>query len=256
MENNQLRNDDDVELASLTHAAPFRDSDHGDSGLSSLRSSLEDNFYQQTQDCTVHVHDDLPFRKAAEPADQDAGDGTPARTTISSPNKLRECLDARDAMRTRWIASHLGNHNCLGLENLSKQMLGGPTTAPKSSKFIWLQAQLWFVGKRSPIWASLRQLRLRMVICLPTTECAGTLITNFLGPFRLADEISNVFTERLIEDHPMGRQSLGCAWVLAFTFLRTMAEQLDFAFELFDPIESSSKASFSRASILNDLNSV
>ena len=79
---------------------------------------------------------------------------------------------------------------------------------------------------------------------------AGTLITNFVGPFQLADEISSIITERLIEDHPMGRQSLTCVWVLAFTFLKTMAEQLDFAFEVFDPIESSLKANFSHVLIL------
>jgi len=88
-------------------------------------------------------------------------------------------------------------------------------------------------------------------------DVAGTLITNFIGPFDRADEISSIITDRLIEDHPMGRQSLGCAWVLTFTFLRTMAEQLDFAFEVLDPINSSSQASASSLPIyLSNLRSL
>lgn len=51
--------------------------------------------------------------------------------------------------------------------------------------------------------------------------------------------MSTILTDRVLEDHPMGHQSLGCAWILAFAMLRTMAEQLDFAFELFDPIGES-----------------
>ena len=103
----------------------------------------------------------------------------------------------------------------------------------------------------------MRQVRFRMIICLPTMACAGnflyttvtvrihdktrlgTLITNFIGPFRIAKEISDIFTEEVLENHPLGRQSLGCTWILAFTILRTMAEQLDFAFEIFDPLDSS-----------------
>ena len=39
---------------------------------------------------------------------------------------------------------------------------------------IWLQTQIWFVGKRNPIWSSIRQIRFRMVVCLPTANHAGT----------------------------------------------------------------------------------
>ena len=41
---------------------------------------------------------------------------------------------------------------------------------------IWLQTQIWFVGKRTPTWSSLRQIRFRMVVCLPTVNHAGTAL--------------------------------------------------------------------------------
>ncbi|KAI9814315.1 MAG: hypothetical protein M1826_002281 [Phylliscum demangeonii] len=78
-----------------------------------------------------------------------------------------------------------------------------------------------------------------MIVCLPTATHAGTLITNFVGPSLLVEEISDIFTERIAEKHPMGRQTLSCVWILCFAILRTMAEQLDFAFQALDPIESS-----------------
>ena len=48
----------------------------------------------------------------------------------------------------------------------------------------------------------------------------------------------------------MGRQTLGCVWLLAFAILRTTAEQLDFAFNFFDPIESSSYVSYTFGRLL------
>lgn len=100
-----------------------------------------------------------------------------------------------------------------------------------------------------------------MVVCLPTADHAGkypyccgmscctsnriqgTLITNFLGPHRLAQEISSLYVERVLESHSLGRQSLGCVWILAFSILKTTAEQIDFAFDVFDPIDPSSNVS-------------
>lgn len=67
----------------------------------------------------------------------------------------------------------------------------------------------------------------------------GTLITNFVGPLDLAEEISTICTTSILENHPLGRQVLSCAWILVFAILRTVAEQLDFAFEIFDPTDSS-----------------
>lgn len=50
--------------------------------------------------------------------------------------------------------------------------------------------------------------------------------------------------ERVLEGHCLGRQALGCAWLLAFAIMRTTAEQLDFAFEIFDPMDSSPRVSY------------
>lgn len=71
----------------------------------------------------------------------------------------------------------------------------------------------------------------------------GTLITNFVGPLRLAHEISSIYVSRLLDSHALGSQALGCVWILAFAILRTTAEQLDFAFDIFDPIDSSPQVS-------------
>ena len=60
-----------------------------------------------------------------------------------------------------------------------------------------------------------------------------------MGPHRLAQEVSSIFVNRVLEAHPLGRRTLGCVWLLAFAMLRTMAEQLDFAFEIFDPVDAS-----------------
>lgn len=67
----------------------------------------------------------------------------------------------------------------------------------------------------------------------------GTLITNFIGPFGVANEISSICTQAVTENHPLGKGSLGCIWILAFAILRTLAEQLDFVFEAFDPVSTS-----------------
>ena len=65
-----------------------------------------------------------------------------------------------------------------------------------------------------------------------------------MGPYRLAQEVGSIYVDRVLEAHPLGHQTLGCVWLLAFAILRTTAEQLDFAFNIFDPIESSSYVSY------------
>ena len=67
---------------------------------------------------------------------------------------------------------------------------------------------------------------------------SGTLLTNFIGPFALASEISEICTRAVIANHPLGKGSLGCIWILAFAMLRTLAEQVDFVFEAFDPVNA------------------
>ena len=78
---------------------------------------------------------------------------------------------------------------------------------------------------------------------LLTVYIIGTLITNFVGPLRLAQEISNIYLSRLLDSHALGPQALGCVWILAFAILTTTAEQLNFAFDIFDPIDSSPQVS-------------
>lgn len=81
-----------------------------------------------------------------------------------------------------------------------------------------------------------------LIVCI-----VGTLITNFVGPIRLAQEISSIYVSRLLDSHALGPQALGCVWILAlllaFAVLRTTAEQLDFAYDIFDPIDSSPQVS-------------
>ena len=59
-----------------------------------------------------------------------------------------------------------------------------------------------------------------------------------MGPHRLAQEVGSIYVERVLEGHSLGHQTLGCVWLLAFAMLRTTAEQLDFAFDIFDPIDA------------------
>ena len=131
---------------------------------------------------------------------------------------------------------HLGSSACLNLEDLSRQAIGGPVTICGDNEIIWIQSQIWFVGNRDYTWSSMRSVRFRMIVCLPTSTSAGTLITNFTGPFRLAEEVSNILTMCILDNHPLGSQSLGCAWILAFATLRALAEQVDFIFHISDPI--------------------
>ena len=60
----------------------------------------------------------------------------------------------------------------------------------------------------------------------------------------MAREVGSIYVDRVLEAHPLGHQTLGCVWLLAFAILRTTAEQLTFAFNIFDPIESSSYVSY------------
>ena len=105
---------------------------------------------------------------------------------------LYQALQEHSSSNQELSKTYLGNHQCLALEELSRQSLGGPTNAGEDKKckildatvgvvhiflieaVIWLQTQIWFVGKRNPIWSSIRQIRFRMVVCLPTANHAGT----------------------------------------------------------------------------------
>ena len=61
---------------------------------------------------------------------------------------------------------------------------------------------------------------------------------------------------RVLGNHSLGRQALGCVWILSFAILRTTAEQVDFAFDAFDPIDSSSSVSYPSCVRKGDLTNV
>ncbi|KAF6220521.1 hypothetical protein HO133_002954 [Letharia lupina] len=235
-----------MELGSVRpDSTPFLNEEPA-SGPSSLRSSLDSDYYQ-SQGCDIHIYDDILSDQSTSPNAPNRGfDASTWHGGLGDREGLRQHLKARDPHRTRWISLldevanlHLGGHRCLDLETVSRQTLGGPTYAGEDSQFIWLHTQIWFVGNRAPVCSSMRQTRLRMVICLPTATSAGTLITNFVGPLRLAQEISSIYASRILDSHALGPQALVCVWILAFATLRTTAEQLDFTFDIFDPIGSS-----------------
>lgn len=228
------------------------------SSSASSRSSL-DSAYFLDGECAIDIHDDTPavFNASSSMFNDEQAEASSWQSPRPTPTELQERLNARDLMRTRWInvvglsrpllaiisEQHLGNHRCLDTDTVSKQILGGPVDLGSRGKFIWLQTEVWFVGKRAPLWSSMRRATLRIVVCLPTSTHAGTLITNFVGRTHLSQELNGICVKRILQDHSLGHRALGCVWILAFSLLRTIAEQLDFAFEIFDPIDSSPNVS-------------
>ena len=93
MSSNVLRSNEDLELGSMSHLTSFHFHEDHDSGPNSLRSSLEDDCYYQRQDCTIHIHDDLPINSATEAVDDDVLGGSSSYRTHRSPEELRERLD-------------------------------------------------------------------------------------------------------------------------------------------------------------------
>ena len=173
-----------IELGAL-HQSPFGSPHHSTrSGNSSLRSSLDEQHYE-TQDCVVHIYDDVPCPEAvpqqgppivheaysrhkvppltghiANPILQRGGDSTA---------QFMKRLHDRDHTRTRWINivgwsqvyvdaitnTYLGNHGCLGLEGISKNVMGGPIRVQDDQELIWLQTDFWSIGKRARLWSSM-----------------------------------------------------------------------------------------------------
>ena len=169
---------------------------------------------------------------------------------------------------------HLDGHTCLGVEDVSRQAFGGPILTSNDN---WCESATWnytytfkaeadsrlapdaqlVCGKESPSLVfcapnlfsngrvfthdrSCRQVPAALGLQSSYWQATGTLITNFLGPQQHAQEMSGLYMERVLENHSLGRQALGCIWILFFAILRTTAEQIGFAFEIFDPINSSS----------------
>lgn len=243
------------ELQNFDFDAPSRVQTASSYLTSSVRSSF-DKDYLQSHRCDVSIRDEASL-EAGTHRDDDVGAndlldkymilGNPNSAAL--PTNLKSKLASRDPSRTRWInvvgwsealmdqlaRLYLDDHGCLDLPEVSEQVLGGPIKRKDSGDFVWIQSTIWFRGGRNPSWSSLQQSGFRMVICMPTPTQAGTLITNFVGRAALANEISRICTENLLDAHAMGTHALGCVWILAFSLLKSIAEQMDFAFEIFDP---------------------
>lgn len=179
---------------------------------------------------------------------------TPNNTTNieNLPDDLRRRLDARDVGKSRWInvvgwsedlanylsRLYLADHGCLDFNGPAEAGFGGPMPNKSGQEFVWLQTKIWFMGSQSPNWSSIEEVDMRIVVVQPSEDKAGTVITNFPGPLKLARRMSRICTKALIEDHPFGGRTLCCGWIVAYAILRTVVEQVDCAFQIFDPVSS------------------
>ena len=235
----------------------------GDSQKRSGRPSLEQD-YIQNHSCEVYIWDDaVDPLSAKDPHFVIHGNRNPSRLRNSRlgsqtsedsasrlPQELQTRIARRDASRTRWInvvgwsedligylsQLYLSDHGCLGLYGPSKAVLGGPVSNQCDQEFIWLRTKVWFMASKLPNWSSIEEVELRMVVIQPNADKAGTVITNFIGKQQLAREMNTICTDALIENHPFGARALGCSWIVSYAILRTVAEQIDFAFRIFDPV--------------------
>lgn len=239
------------------------------SPLTSQRSSL-DYAAPDRSDCVVSVFDQLPTaidEQIAAVVDE----VIPSVYRIASnnaarvPEDLRLKLQQRDIDRTRWInfsqwssalsrtlsSLYLDDHGCLDLHSVGVQARGGPVKRRDGGYFVWVQTSVPFIDQRSRSWSSLQQCGLKMVICLPTSRKAGTIITNFTGKAPVVERISRAMTVSLLDDHAMGPDAMICVWSLAYSIIQNIARQMDLAFRLFDPLETvESIAHFSRLPLM------
>jgi hypothetical protein len=242
------------ELDGITFDPPRRTHTSNSYWVDSAKSSFDID-YLRNHKCDISIRDEASIDVSVSNDDEtNASVPVTKYTILGSPNSslpvgLKSQLESRISSKTRWInvvgwsealmddlaERYLDGRGCLDLHDISKQMLGGPIKRKDSGEFIWIQTTIWFLGGRNPNWSSVQQCSFRMVVCLPTNSEAGTLITNFVGKAVLAEEISRICTENVLANHAMGNQALGCVWILAFSILRSIAEQMDFAFQTFDP---------------------
>ncbi|KAF2436223.1 hypothetical protein EJ08DRAFT_231503 [Tothia fuscella] len=144
--------------------------------------------------CRVYVRDDVVAPTAQQPQGSVVMDETSQcfaidKNSTSELERLRNALNARDISRTRWInivgfsasaskvvtQKFLGDHDCLELNDLDIQTIGGPTRGSADSDFFWVQSQIWTAGNRERLWNSLRATSLRVIVCLPKEKEAGML---------------------------------------------------------------------------------
>ena len=176
--------------------------------------------------------------------------GGQARSNVAAdlPAELKRRLDSRNSSRTRWINvvgwsedlmnylahAYLSDHDCLGINGSPKAMFGGPTLNQSGQEFVWLHTKVWFMDAPSSNWSSIKEVALRIIIVQPGDD-AGIIITNFLGKFKLAQEMNRICTDAVLGDHPFGSRVLGCCWIIAYAILRIVTEQIDSAFQILDP---------------------
>lgn len=248
--------------------------DHGvANGAQSLRSSLDESSYIR-HSCDVTVWDDTADEQRASHPSLDAGYEASAEFTFRSTivgggpkspctpdaeqqewSRLRNTLGGRDELRTRWVnivgwspsvlriieMEYLGQRPCFNSQDGDRQAFGGPIDVGDEMEYLWLQTPIWMLGEREKEWSSLKQVDMRMFLRLPTQQRAGILITNFTGPQHLAREASQLLTSRLLHSHSLHRKTLRCVWILTFAILRSMTEQMEFTFDVFDLVDASGK---------------
>lgn len=232
---------DALSLTSLLTDAP--------SPSASVRSSFE--YARPDRNlCTIEIFE--------EPKPGDDVHSCSTKHTLSTkklpelPSALLERLATRDHHKTRWInvtgysstlvddlaQRYLDEHGCLDAAGIGQHTLGGPIKRRDGSHFIWVQSSVWYIGQECrKTWSSVQQCGFRMVICLPTRQKAGTLITNFTGRQEIVDKVSTALTTQLLDQHSMGGEAMGCVWILASSIMRAITAQLDLAFYNFDPLD-------------------
>lgn len=232
----------DTDAVSLTTLLPDESSP-----FASVRSSFEYAVPDRSV-CSVDVFDE------SEPENEVNTTRHPLLTKKlpELPGVLSERLVARDEQKTRWINftgysntliddlahRYLDDHGCLDADSIGHHSLGGPIKRSNGSHFVWIQSSIWYLGhERRHTWSSVQQCGFRMVICLPTPERAGTVITNFTGRQDTVERVSTALTTQLLDQHSMGPEAMSCVWVLACSIMRAITAQLDLAFHNFDPLD-------------------
>ena len=188
---------------------------------------------------TVHIVDDTPNGHAStfdtvEPID----------CTL-----LSTVLERRDKQRTRWLnitgypvravqeiteVCLLGHDIFLQLQTQDQSLFGGPLEVGQDVEIIWCQTPIWRIASDSQ-W---QECMCRVVVCLPRNGRAGTLITQIPDISSTGRSTRNLLEEHILRQHPLQTKALQCVWTVVFTALRFITEQLNPAFDIFDPIKS------------------
>ncbi|KAF2152651.1 hypothetical protein K461DRAFT_150577 [Myriangium duriaei CBS 260.36] len=202
-----------------------------------------------TQDCMVWIRDGPPIDRNASSRDCD----NVSRFVIhkgskSLPEQLKVCLASRDVQKTRWI-NHIGwsapladelgkryleDHNCV--HHFGGESLGGPMRCRSGQYFIWIQTTAIAAPSHEQSWSNMGRCNLSMIVCLPTANMAGTVITGFVGSPTVAQACSHAITAQILQRHATDQDAIKCVWILAYSILRGLSSQLGLAFQALDPL--------------------